>query len=106
MTETRMLTDHEEIRTWAAARGGAPAVREPHPAHAGDAPTLLLVFGQQAYQDQDVGHDRADTVAGPQLVEWDEWLAIFDRRRLGLVVAAETPGQRYEFHEIVARGDG
>lgn len=32
-----------------------------------------------------------------------EWFKQFDRLKLALVVAEDTPNQRDEFHEIVAR---
>jgi hypothetical protein len=103
MTETIMLTRHEEIRDWAAARMGAPAVVDIS-AEGGTQPMLRLVFDQAAYQDQDQA-ERPVNSGGVEIVEWDEWFAIFDDKELALVVGADVPGQRDSFHEIIRRGD-
>ena len=103
MAETRMLTGHDEIRDWAAARMGAPAIRQVSAAIGNNEPFLLIVFDQRAYEDQDQGQDRPTDLGAPEIVEWDEWFEIFDRRDLGLVVAKDVPGVRESFHEIVAR---
>jgi len=101
MAETVMLTDHEAIRDWAAARAGAPAVVDVSP-EAGTQPMLRIVFGQQAYQDDD-RPDRPMNAGGYELVEWGEWFELFDAARLALVVAKDVPGRREEYHEFVRR---
>ena len=101
MAETVMLTDHEAIRDWAAARAGAPAVVDVSP-EAGTQPMLRIVFGQQAYQDDD-RPDRPMNAGGYELVEWSEWFELFDAARLALVVAKDVPGRREEYHEFVRR---
>ncbi|UUP17482.1 hypothetical protein [Nitratireductor thuwali] len=100
MADTKTLTDHDDIRNWAAARAGKPALADPAPGMPGEEPVLLIAFGQQAYMDTDEG---ADPIGGLQLVEWDEWFRLFDERELALVVSEDVPGQRDEFHEIVRR---
>ena len=101
MAETVTLTDHEAIRDWAAARAGAPAVVDVSP-EAGTQPMLRIVFGQQAYQDDD-RPDRPMNAGGYELVEWSEWFELFDAARLALVVAKDVPGRREEYHEFVRR---
>ncbi|CDX25822.1 conserved hypothetical protein [Mesorhizobium sp. ORS 3324] len=101
MADTITLTDHEAIRSWAAARAGFPAVVDVSP-EAGTQPMLRLVFGQNAYEDND-RPERPFNAGGYELVEWDEWFRIFDERKLALVVAADEPGRREEFHQIVRR---
>lgn len=103
MADTRTLTDHEDIRDWAAARMGAPAVVDVSP-EAGTQPMLRLVFDQIAYEDQDMP-ERPINAGGVELVEWDDWFAIFDEQKLALVVAEDQPGLRENFYEIV-RGEG
>lgn len=103
MAETRTLTDHDEIRDWAAARAGIPALQESDAA-INNTSVLRLVFGQQPYLDTDVP-DRPETTGGLELIDWDEWFKLFDERELALVVGNEVPGRRDEFHEIVRRGD-
>lgn len=103
MADTVTLTDHEAIRDWAAARIGAPAIVDISPA-AGTQPLLRIVFDQAAYQDQDQP-ERAVTSGGYELVEWDDWFKVFDEQELALVVAADTPGVRESFHQIVRRAE-
>ncbi|WP_265516306.1 hypothetical protein [Nitratireductor luteus] len=100
MAETKTLTDHDDIRNWAAARAGKPALSDPAPGMTGEEPVLRITFGQHAYLDTDEG---ADQIGGLQLIEWDEWFRLFDERELALVVSEDVPGQRDEFHEIVRR---
>ncbi len=100
MAETRTLLDRDEIRDWAAARIGSPAIWSEQPVIGKDEPVLRIVFDQHSYQDQDQGPDRP---GGLELVEWDDWFKLFEERGLALVVGEEVPGVRDEFHEIVAR---
>lgn len=101
MADTITLTDHDEIRIWAAARAGFPAIVDVSP-ETGTQAMLRLVFDQQAYEDED-RPERLPNTGGYDLVEWDEWFKIFDERQLALVVAADQPGRREEFHEIIRR---
>ena len=98
MAETVTLTDHEAIRDWAAARIGFPAIVDAS-AESGTQPILRIVFDQQAYADT----ERPQNAGGYDLVEWDEWFKLFDEHELALVVAADVPGRRDSFHEIVRR---
>jgi hypothetical protein len=102
MVDTTTLTDREEIRNWAAARGGMPALREADPAVHNEA-VLRIVFGQENYQDQDMPPRPDSTQAGFDFLDWDEWLRIFDERELALVVAVDPPGRHSKFYEIVRR---
>src|SRR5437764_76326 len=97
------LVDHEAIRDWAAARAGFPAILPAEPSIEQNEPSLVIVFGQHTYQDQDRGADRPPTMGGPEQVEWEEWFEIFDARGLALMVAEDRPGVREQFHELVAR---
>ncbi|WP_028033677.1 hypothetical protein [Chelativorans sp. J32] len=98
MADTIVLTDHEEIRDWAAARAGQPVLRTLGTSQ--DEPVLGFSFGQQAYQDTDQGWDEIGNV---EIIEWDDWFRLFDERELALVVAEDVPGQREEFHEFIRR---
>ena len=102
MAETVTLTDHEQIRDWAAARMGSPAVVDVSPA-GGTQPMLRIVFDQYAYADTDQP-ERPVNAGGYELVEWDEWFRLFDEQELALVVSQDVPGLRENFHEIVRRG--
>lgn len=99
--DTVTLTEHDAVRDWAAARMGAPAIVDVSPA-SGTQPMLVIVFDQIAYQDQDRA-ERAQNAGGRELVEWSEWFEVFDKEGLALVVAADRPGIRDSWHEIVKR---
>jgi hypothetical protein len=99
MAETRTLTDHDAIRSWAAARIGAPAIIDVSP-ESGVQPHLAIVFDQAAYQDQD-RPERPPNAGGYELVEWDEWFRIFDDAGLALTVSEERPGSLDSWHRIV-----
>ena len=79
MAQTRTLTDHEQIRDWAAARMGTPAVVDVS-IEGGTQPMLRLVFDQMAYEDQDQPQ-RPVNAGGVELVEWDEWFYLFEHVR-------------------------
>ncbi|WP_315926239.1 hypothetical protein [Mesorhizobium sp. SP-1A] len=95
MAESITLTDHDAIRDWAAARGGAPAVVDTS-LEAGT-PMLRIVFGEQAYQDVDQPLD----AGGLQVVEWDEWFRLFDAQKLVMVVEKDQPGRLNGYHQLV-----
>jgi hypothetical protein len=103
MADTITLTDRDEIRDWAAARGGYPAIVDVSP-EAGTQPMLRIVFGQQAYEDVD-RPERPPNAGGYDLVEWDEWLRLFEAEKLAVVVERDEPGKREQFHKIVRRAD-
>lgn len=100
---TVTLINHQAIRDWAAARMGAPAVVDISPA-GGTQPMLRLVFGQIAYQDHDQP-ERPPNAGGYELVEWDDWFALFDEHELALVVGEDEPGIRQGDYEIIRRAD-
>jgi len=99
-----MLTDHEAIRAWAAARMGVPAMRPAAPLSVGrDEPVITFLFDTIVYPDQSSSIDRPPTVSSPEEVEWDEWFRIFDERGLALVVAEDRPNVVDPFYEFVVR---
>jgi hypothetical protein len=103
MADKPVLTDHDAIRDWAAARMGIPAVVDVSP-QAGVQPELLIVFDQAAYQDQD-RPERPPNSGGIELVEWDEWFRMFDDAELALVVQPEQPGVLDNSHEFIRRDE-
>ena len=88
---SRPLTDHEEIRQWAEARGASPA----------------CVRGTGG--GEDVGMIRLDFpgYGGEQSlehIEWDEWFDKFEERGLALLVQEETArGEKSNFNKLVSR---
>ncbi|MGE0501145.1 MAG: hypothetical protein AB7I79_05715 [Rhizobiaceae bacterium] len=101
MPDTVTLTDRDAIRDWAAARAGFPAIVDVSAA-SGTQPMLRIVFGQHAYQDVDQA-ERPQNAGGIELVEWSDWFKVFEENELALVVAAEQPGRRESFYELIRR---
>ncbi len=102
MADNRMLTDHDEIRDWAAARNGTPVIREAAPSVGASNAVIEIAFGQAIYQDQDMP-ERPPTMGGLEMGDWDAWFEIFDKNELALIVHEDVPGVREGFHEIVRR---
>jgi hypothetical protein len=97
---TQVLTDHEQIRQWAAARSGNPAI-EDRPTGVPGAPVLRIVFDQMALN---AGENQyGDRLGGLDLVAWDDWFAEFDAQNFGLLVEDERPGTLDDYYEFVPR---
>lgn len=101
MADSRLLTDHDTIRAWAAARMGVPAIVDVSP-EPGIQPQLLIAFDQVAYEDQDQP-ERPPNAGGFELIEWDEWFRLFDEAKLALVVPPEQPGVLDSTHQFTRR---
>lgn len=98
----KVLTDHDQIRTWAEARAGNPMMMAglPDGTREGN-PLLQITFGQHALNaDRNEGPDRV--TGGYALVSWDDWLAELDRKGLGIKVNEEQPGILDNEFEFVA----
>src|ERR671938_1717511 len=89
--KSRTLTDHEEIRQWAEARGGRPA----HVKRTGG--------------EADVGMIRIDFpgYSGEESLEpisWEQWFEKFEEKDLALVVENQPPeGDKARFNKLVSR---
>lgn len=80
---TRILVDHDDIRTWAAAHAGSPTMCE-QPVGTGTRALLSISFGQRLLntgESQDI-----DVLGGWDLVSWEDWFAELDRQNLGIEV--------------------
>jgi hypothetical protein len=97
----RLLVKPEEIRQWAEARSGHPALEDRPPGIPGP-PVLRILFDQYTLNTGESQYvDRPGI--GFDLISWDEWLSELERRNLALRVANEVPGMlddRYEFVEL------
>jgi hypothetical protein len=88
---SRVLTDHDEIRSWAEERDARPSAV------------------QRTHTDDSVGIIRLDFPGysgenSLEEIEWDEWFDKFDDNNLALVVQDETAGgERSNFNKIVNR---
>ena len=97
---TQVLSNHEDIRLWAAARSGNPAI-EDRPAGLGGSPILRIVFDQFALNTGESQY--GDRQGGLDLVDWDEWFELFDQHKYGLLVEDERPGVLDDYYEFVPR---
>jgi hypothetical protein len=97
---SRILTKAEDIRQWAEARAGNPAL-EDRPI--GAPQVLRIVFDQYALN---AGENQyQDRAGGLDLVGWDEWFIEFDRQNLALKVDDEAPGLLDSDYEFVSRDE-
>ncbi|SFV37630.1 hypothetical protein SAMN05216456_3021 [Devosia crocina] len=85
----KVLTDRQEIREWAEARGGNPVLMET-PEGTGTRTVLQLTFGQ--YELNADGNEGPDRIDGFQLVSWDEWFAALDEAGLAIDVSDDPAG--------------
>src|SRR5205823_7381192 len=89
--KSQLITDHEDIRQWAEARGGMPA-------------RVKRTGG-----DDDVGMIRIDFpgYSGEQSLEhisWEQWFEKFDEKELALVVENQSSeGDKARFNKLVSR---
>ena len=97
MAEMKAITDHQEIREWAEARNGKPALRQPPPIVDDQDPVAVLVFGYRPEMVPDV--DNPSELL--EIVEWDEWFEIFESHHLALMVPVS--GVIDETHHLVRR---
>lgn len=97
----KILTDREEIREWAAARGGNPMLMEV-PDGTSTRTLLQLTFGQ--YEINTDGNQGPDRIGGFDLVSWSEWFEALDANKLALRVSDDPSGgseAEFEFVEKV-----
>jgi len=100
MAETTKLTDHQEIRDWAAARAGKPMMHYISNGAGDETPVLSLTFGQGETHH---GSLESSSIEGRQLVEWNDWFAAFDKEGLALSVPPQKVGSVDDGHQIVKR---
>ena len=94
MASAHPMTDHEEIRRWAEARGAKPACVR-NTGRKGDVGMIRLDFP---------GFSGARSL---QPISWDDWFKSFDANNLALLVQEKTArGQQSNFNKLVSRGAG
>jgi len=87
---SRTTTNHDEIRRWAQARGGAPAHVRGTARDGNDIGILRIAF--------------ADDDRQLEPVEWDEWFGKFDTAHLAFLYQDETAsGDDSRFFKLVNR---
>ncbi|MEA2332796.1 MAG: hypothetical protein QOH58_2934 [Thermoleophilaceae bacterium] len=91
-SETKVTTDHDEIRRWAEERGGKPAI-------------------VRGTEDGDGGVLRIDFPGGAgeeslEHVSWEEWFRVFDERNLAFLSQEQkADGEGSTFFKLVRRDD-
>jgi hypothetical protein len=93
MAQAKVTTDHDEIRKWAEARGGRPAVVRS--TQSKDSTGIIRIEFPDAPNAQD---DNLEEIT------WDEFFEKFDEAKLALLYQEETAsGQRSNFNKLVGR---
>lgn len=87
--QSRQTTDHDEIKTWAEARGGRPAtVAQTH--SEGEGGILRIDFGEKE--------------PGLEEISWEEFFRTFDQRNLAFLCQDKTKeGKESRFFKFVRR---
>ena len=93
MAESKITTDHDEIRKWAEGRGGRPAVvRATH--GKGGTGILRLEFPNAPNADDDELEE----------ISWEEFFKKFDEAGLALLHQEKTAGgKKSNFNKLIAR---
>jgi hypothetical protein len=91
--ESKVTTNHEEIRKWVEARGGKPA-RVKGTGDENDPGLLRIDF-------EEPGGARDERL---EPISWDEWFRKFDENKLAFLYQEETAqGQPSRFFKLVKR---
>ena len=91
MSAARRITDHEQIRKWAEARGGRPS-RVKDTADRSGGGVLRLDFG-----------DKDESL---EEIDWDTFFGIFEESKLALLEQEETADGRMSRFSKFVRRDG
>ena len=99
----RILTDHDAVEDWVAARGGRPVmVSTPQPT-GGTLDVVQLDFPQPGARLDVLDDAQGEATTTMSRVEWRDWFAVFDRENLALEVGDRTAGELDSDHRIVKR---
>jgi anaerobic selenocysteine-containing dehydrogenase len=91
-SQSKTATDHDEIRQWAEARGGRPAVVKSTRGKGTDSGILRIDFP---------GYSGSGSL---EEISWEEFFEKFDREKLALIYQDTTArGQKSTFNKIVSR---
>lgn len=89
---SRTTTDHDVIKRWTEARGGAPARVKGTARHSAG---LLRIWFPEASDADDL-----------ETIEWNEFFEKFEEKKLALAYQeATSDGQISRFNKIVSRED-
>ncbi len=92
-TKSKVTTDHEEIRRWAAERSGTPAVTNHSKSASGDGDALIRICFP-ADRSQNSSHE----------ISWEDWFKKFDAGKLAFLYQDLTAGgEKSSFNKLVGR---
>jgi hypothetical protein len=97
-----ILTEPADIRTWAEARSGQPAMAE---LPSGSRTKIILQIAFDQYLLNSGEAQDQDRPGGLDLVSWDEWIAELKKQNLGLRVPDDIPGSLDNTYEFVSLAD-
>ena len=93
MSGAHALTDHDEIRRWAASRHATPSCVT---GTGGEGDVGMIRLNVPGYAGED----------SLQAISWDDWFSQFDDDQLALLVQDRTAsGEPSNFNKLVRRGD-
>ncbi|HTV90438.1 MAG TPA: hypothetical protein VME41_15585 [Stellaceae bacterium] len=93
MAEAKITTDHDEIRKWAQARNGRPAVVRS--THGKDGGGIIRIEFPGAPNARDEALEE---------ISWDEFFERFDEAKLALLCQEETAGgDTSNFNKLIGR---
>ena len=91
-SQSKVTTDHEEIRRWAEARRGKPTKVKGTGRGRGDVGMIRIDFPGYS------GEGKLEPIS------WDEWFDKFDESGLALILQEKTArGQKSNFNKLVSR---
>ncbi len=99
---SKLITSHEDIRSWVAARAGNPAIISVPDGHGGFISRLRLTFGQRQLQESGAGNEQ---IGGVELIPWAEWFREFETQNLALRVPVGTDAAGSAYHIEKRRTD-
>jgi hypothetical protein len=88
--QSKVTTDHDEIRRWAEERNGKPT-RVKGTGGADDPGILRIDFP---------GYSGEDSL---EPISWEEFFAKFEEKKLALVYQEQTRGEKSNFNKLVDR---
>ncbi len=91
-TKSKVTTDHEEIRSWAAARSGTPAAIVRPENHDEEASPICIDFPDSPGE------------GSRKKISWNDWFKRFEVAGLALLYQEHTAiGQKSNFHKVISR---
>lgn len=93
MSDSKQTTNHDQIRKWAEARGGRPAVVKPTHNKGGGGILRIAFPGAPNAHDENL-----------EEIPWDEFFKVFDREKLEFLFQEKTAdGKESRFFKFIDR---